>query len=67
MWLQELAKSLKSEKGKLYPLKCDVTKESEIKEAFQWIKKNLKGIDILVNNAGLAKEARMIGNMVFEL
>ncbi|PSN53616.1 Farnesol dehydrogenase [Blattella germanica] len=52
--VEELAKSLKSEKGSLKALKCDVSKEEEVKETFQWVKNNLGGIDILVNNAGVA-------------
>ena len=48
-----MAKSLSSAKGKLHPLKCDVSKEAEVKEAFQWVKKNLGAVDILVNNAGV--------------
>ena len=58
---QELVSKLKSEKGKLYPLKCDVSKEDEVKEAFQWIKSNLKRVDILVNNAGVGKTASLSG------
>ncbi|KAJ9585026.1 hypothetical protein L9F63_020636, partial [Diploptera punctata] len=52
--VEELAESLKSEKGKLHPIKCDISKESEIKEAFQWARKNLGRVDILVNNAAVA-------------
>ncbi|XP_069683505.1 farnesol dehydrogenase-like isoform X1 [Periplaneta americana] len=52
--VQELTKSLNSAPGKLYPIKCDVTKEEEVKEAFKWVKANLGGTDILVNNAGVA-------------
>jgi NADP+-dependent farnesol dehydrogenase len=49
-----LANSLKSATGKLYPLKCDVSKESDVKEAFKWINAKVGGVDILVNNAGVA-------------
>jgi NAD(P)-dependent dehydrogenase (short-subunit alcohol dehydrogenase family) len=59
--LQTLEKSLKSEKGKLYALKCDVTKESEVKEVFKWITSNLGGVDILINNAGVASFNYLIG------
>jgi NADP+-dependent farnesol dehydrogenase len=59
--LQTLEKALKSEKGKLYPLKCDISKESEVKEAFKWIKNNLGGVDILINNAGVATYNHLIG------
>jgi NADP+-dependent farnesol dehydrogenase len=54
---QELSKSLKSAKGKLHALKCDVSKESDIQAAFKWVKANLGGVDILVNNAAVAKDA----------
>jgi NAD(P)-dependent dehydrogenase (short-subunit alcohol dehydrogenase family) len=53
---QELSKSLKSAKGKLYALKSDVSKESDIQEAFKWVKANLGGVDILVNNAAAGKD-----------
>jgi NAD(P)-dependent dehydrogenase (short-subunit alcohol dehydrogenase family) len=51
---QELSKSLKSAKGKLYAVKSDVSKESDIQAAFKWVKANLGGVDIFVNNAAVA-------------
>jgi hypothetical protein len=60
--LQELEGSLQSAPGKLYALKCDVTKEQEIKEAFKWVKDNLGGVDILVNNAGADRLNTLCGN-----
>ncbi|KDR14276.1 Dehydrogenase/reductase SDR family member 11, partial [Zootermopsis nevadensis] len=51
--VEELANSLESASGKLYSLKCDVSKESDVREAFKWVKSNLGGINILVNNAGV--------------
>ncbi|KAJ9585017.1 hypothetical protein L9F63_020627, partial [Diploptera punctata] len=56
----ELATKLKSEKGKLHPLKCDVSLENDVREAFEWIKTNLGGVDILINNAGVAKYSNLI-------
>jgi NADP+-dependent farnesol dehydrogenase len=57
---QELSKSLKSTKGKLYAVKCDASKESDIQAAFKWVKDNLGGVDILVNNAAVAYESFLI-------
>ncbi|XP_023723991.1 farnesol dehydrogenase-like [Cryptotermes secundus] len=51
--VEALEKSLKSEKGKLYAIKCDVTNDLEVTETFKWIKRNLGGVDILINNAGV--------------
>ncbi|PSN29953.1 Dehydrogenase/reductase SDR family member 11, partial [Blattella germanica] len=59
--LQELSQSLKSEKGELHPVKCDITNDEERKMAFEWVKTNLGGVDILVNNAGLAIDTPLIG------
>lgn len=41
--------------GKLFAVKCDLTQEAEIKQAFEWIEANLSGVDILINNAGIIK------------
>ncbi|XP_021929737.1 farnesol dehydrogenase-like [Zootermopsis nevadensis] len=58
--VEALKNSLKSAAGKLYPLKCDVSNESEVREAFKWIKTNVGGVDILVNNAGVASFSSLI-------
>ena len=48
---QELSNSLQSATGKLYAVKCDISKDSDTETTFKWIKDNLGGVDILVNNA----------------
>jgi NADP+-dependent farnesol dehydrogenase len=58
---QELSKSLQSATGKLYAVKCDVTKDSDIETAFKWVKDNLGGVDIMVNNAGVGLLCPLIG------
>ena len=58
---QELSKTLQAETGKLYAVKCDVTNNSDIETAFQWVKDNLGGVDILVNNAGVSPLSPLIG------
>lgn len=51
--IEEMSKQLAGEKGKLYGVKTDMTKEDEIKEAFQWTLDNVGPVSILVNNAGI--------------
>lgn len=53
--IEELANKLQDKEGELYALKADLTKESDILDAIQWVKDNLGSIDILINNAGLFK------------
>ncbi|KAJ8971428.1 hypothetical protein NQ317_018163 [Molorchus minor] len=53
--LDELAKKLANKKGKLYPVKTDISKEEDIINAFKWVKENLGPVHILVNNAGIFK------------
>lgn len=38
-----------------YSVKCDLTQESDIKTAFDYVIKTLGGVDVLVNNAGAVK------------
>jgi NADP+-dependent farnesol dehydrogenase len=56
-----MSKSVQSATGKLYAVKCDVTKDSDTETAFKWVKDNLGGVDILVNNAGVAINSPLIG------
>ncbi|KAL1517899.1 hypothetical protein ABEB36_001602 [Hypothenemus hampei] len=54
--IEELSKKLSNKKGRLYSLKCDVTKEQEILKAFQWIDENVGHPQILINNAGIIQK-----------
>lgn len=58
--VEELAKKLEGKKGKLYPLKADVTKEEDVLAAFKWAKENVGPVHILVNNAGIVISERLI-------
>lgn len=59
--IQELSKSLENKKGKLFPVKCDVTKLEEVQKSFKWVKDNVGPVQILINNAGLVKLGTVIG------
>lgn len=59
--VKELAKLVNAKQGAaLHAVKCDVSKEEEIKAAFAWVDQKLNGADILVNNAGVFKQTRLI-------
>lgn len=60
--LNELKKEIVDEKADsvFHAVKVDLTKEEEIKEAFDYVIKTLGGVDILVNNAGVAKQATVL-------
>ncbi|KAG7190009.1 hypothetical protein KM043_006166 [Ampulex compressa] len=55
--IKALADQLKSQPGKLYPLRCDLSDQNEILRTLEWIEKNLGCIDILVNNAAVDLDA----------
>lgn len=38
----------------------DVTKEQDILDGFQWVKKNLGAVHVLVNNAGILPNSELI-------
>lgn len=56
--LQELVPATSS--GKIYAIQCDLSRESEIASAFEWVESNLGGVDILVNNAGILKTMHLV-------
>ncbi|XP_060524561.1 farnesol dehydrogenase-like [Cylas formicarius] len=57
---EKLAAELTGEKGKLHAVRCDVTKEEDVVEAFAWVRDNLGPIHVLVNNAGLEQATDLI-------
>ncbi|XP_075210575.1 uncharacterized protein LOC142317921 [Lycorma delicatula] len=58
--LLAIAERLKGKKASMYPIKADITKEEQVKSAFEWIKRNLGGVDILINNAGISLKSYII-------
>ncbi|CAH1263761.1 DHRS11 [Branchiostoma lanceolatum] len=46
--------------GRLYPVKCDLTVEAEIRAMFDNIESEHGGVDVCINNAGLATKDRIL-------
>ncbi|RZF37001.1 hypothetical protein LSTR_LSTR004689 [Laodelphax striatellus] len=51
--LKQLEQKLKGKKGRLHPLKTDITKMEDIQAALEWIDDKLGAIHVLINNAGI--------------
>ena len=49
------------QKGKFIAKECDITKESSVAEAFDFIKSTLKTVHVLINNAGVIKVKKVEG------
>lgn len=64
---QILVEELKGKPGKLYPLQCDMSVQSEIERAVLWIEKTLGGIDVLINNAAINIDSSCINGGTEEL
>lgn len=52
--MTELLENLSGKLGTFHPIKCDMSVEGDILEAFDYIKNNIGPISILINNAGMA-------------
>lgn len=46
-------------KGKFYALKCDVSKEEDVSQVFEWIRKNLGSVHVIINNAGFTVDGKI--------
>ncbi|KAJ8921535.1 hypothetical protein NQ315_003155 [Exocentrus adspersus] len=51
--LEDLTKKVNNQKGRIIPIQTDISVETDILNAFTWIRNNLGPIHILVNNAGV--------------
>lgn len=59
--IQKYAKTL-SGPGEIYPLKCDVSVDEDVKKTFAYIKEKIGPVAILINNAGVVLNSSLIGN-----
>lgn len=59
--VEELKEKFGNVKGKIIPLKGDVSKEEDILETFKTIKEQFGTIHILVNNAGFGRFSTFMG------
>ena len=60
--LQKLRDQLRNEKGKIFPIKCDVSDKESIDAAFEQIEDRIGKIHILVNNAGICNTNEIFDN-----
>lgn len=48
--------------AKIYPVQCDLTRESEILNMFKWIETTIgQGVSVTINNAGTMIKSKMLG------
>lgn len=60
--LNELKDKLPEElRGRIFAIRCDVTKEPEVLKAFKWVDEHLGGTYVLVNSAGIADQMDLTG------
>lgn len=62
--VQAMAEELKDASGKLFAVKCDISREEEVVNKFTWVERNLGCLSILVNCAGISSAQKVIeGNV----
>ena len=59
--IEDMIGTLTDAPGELFALKCDMSKEEEILEAFNWVKENVGPVSVLVNNAGFIRPTTLLG------
>ncbi|XP_037938583.1 farnesol dehydrogenase-like [Teleopsis dalmanni] len=45
---------------RFHALRCDVSNEEDIHNAFEWVEKELGGVDVLINNAGIFRSTEIV-------
>lgn len=51
--------------GRFFTIACDLTKETDILNAFKWIDENIGGIHFMINNAGIIRISKILGKINF--
>ncbi|KAH8274277.1 hypothetical protein KR026_003202 [Drosophila bipectinata] len=60
--VEQLREELAGEKqSRLHAIRCDVSRNEQVSEAFEWIKKHLGAVDVLVSNAGIMATGELSG------
>jgi len=58
---QELAGDLRSSAAEVCPVRCDLTDESDVLKAFEWIETTVgQGVSVMINNAGTLTKTQLL-------
>ncbi|KAE9530546.1 hypothetical protein AGLY_011008 [Aphis glycines] len=59
--IQKLSNKLQSSLAKIYPVQCDLTRESEIVNLFKWIETTIgQGVSVTINNANTSIKSKIL-------
>lgn len=59
--IQKLSNKLQSSLAKIYPVQCDLTRESEIVNLFKWIETTIgQGVSVTINNANTSMKSKIL-------
>lgn len=61
--LNEVARKLRGRRGEFHPFSADVSKESEVLDAFRWVTENIGAVHVLVNNVGIARPGSLLDGL----
>lgn len=52
--------------AKVYPIQCDLTSESDILRAFEWIETTVgQGVSVMINNTGALVKSKILGAYLY--
>jgi len=58
--VQAVADELRGQKGSLTAIRCDISKDDDVRALFSTIKRKFGGVDVCINNAGLDSFSSLI-------